>query len=150
MAAKTLDDALASVVDILNRLKPHELSDHVIVFGRWSGDKQSAPQTLSFNPHMGTYQEQAQALGVMTKNMGIYAEVSVLVKNVTLPSNKLRPGCMILAMTRGGDYKQVILDCKDQKATSSSNIRDQDQMVCSAVFLAQVTYKPELNISRFN
>lgn len=150
MATVTLDDALASVVDILNRLKPHELSDHIVVFGQWAGDRLSAPQTLSFNPHVSAYKEQAQALGVMTKNMGIYAQVSVLVKNCTLPSDRLRPACMIMAMTRGGDYKQIILDCKDQKVISSSNMREEDQMVCSAVFLAQATHRPELNVARFN
>lgn len=147
MNLKVTRDAIEGVVSILNEMKPHEIGDHIVAWGEYPNGT-TAPQTIVFNKDVGPYTEQARQYGVMLKNMSVRAEVVVLVKNGTIPDLKLKPVCVVLAMTRGGDYEQVVYDCKERKIiSSSSNMRDTDQMVCSSVFYGQAIYKPEIERS---
>lgn len=146
----TIPETLTQVCQNLYKSKPHELANHAIVFGTNVQGEVLMPFTLLLNSFTDTYSLQMQGFGVMLKSMGIHAEIVALVINGMMPDFKLRPVSIVLVVGRNGDCMQNVVDFRNDAILPSFNISDEDKAICSALFLGQVNYKPELRESRWN
>lgn len=147
---ETLQSYVKIIAEDMVKMKPHLLPNHVQVFGTNGTDTELMPFVVVLNALVAPQEAQAQGFGIMLKQSGIQAKLSILIINGHLPDHRLHPMSIILGMSRSGDYHQVVVDFTRKEILPSENINEEDKAVCASVFLGQVNYKPELSDARFN
>lgn len=140
----TAREAIDRQVELLRSMKPHEVPSHAVAHGQWNG-QESALQTVMLIGKVEDFKNQMFQFGILLKRRAIEVKTVVLIVQGMMPDMKMRPVSLILAMTKSGEYKQSVLDYKDDLVISSSNITEHDREICAAVFLGQAYYKPEIN-----
>lgn len=147
---KTMTNCMDEVVQNLYNTKVHEAPNYLTVFGTNGRIDDLLPFTVMLNGLHSGYREITQVFGKMLKSQGVRAEIVVLVIHGNMPDLKLHPVSIVLGMTRGGDYKQVVIDYKAQRTIASVNISEEDQLICSSAFFGQTLIRPELSGAIWN
>lgn len=135
------EKAVSFAVETLRSMKPFQIGNHVIAF-----DKRvevSHTLILSKPDNAASYENQLLYFGRALKDAGVEVEVVVLVINGMMADQQIGPVCVIFSLERGGDYRQVILDYKNDQVLQAKNINETDRDICAHLFLAQSSYHPE-------